>query len=153
IEVVIALLDVFSVTALPATEPEETLFQDGILTVPKGRGKTDPALAVGPAHESVFAPAISAAAGLIMGEVFPTLLVPGIVLAHRAPLSLGQISAPAFPILLPGLVFSQTSFFRSCHLIAYRAGKWQGWQETQFCLMQIQCARNCREKLSGWPAI
>src|SRR5665213_4082798 len=61
--------------------------------------------------EAVLAPAIRAAAGVIVRKIFPRGAAGRIILAHRAPLPLGQIWPPAPPVLPAGLVFRLALFF------------------------------------------
>ena len=112
VEVVVALFDVLTVAAPLPAEAEEALFEDVVLAVPKGGRHADAALAVGSSPEPVFAPAVGAAACLVVGEILPAFLVAGVVLPDGAPLALGEVGAPAFPIFLPDFVFCQSLFFR-----------------------------------------
>src|SRR6185369_1239501 len=58
-------------------------------------------------EQSVLTPAVGAAARVVVGEVRPARAVGGVVLAHRAPLPLGEVRAPPFPVLRPARVFFQ----------------------------------------------
>ena len=53
---------------------------------------------VADAGQSVFAPAIGPAAGLVVREVVPGVAVGAVILAHGAPLSFGQIGPPQPPV-------------------------------------------------------
>ena len=75
IEVVKIFFDVFAVVAFRAGEAEEPFLQNRIVRVPKCQGKTEPALAVGDTEQAIFAPAISAASGVIVGEIIPDVAV------------------------------------------------------------------------------
>ena len=46
-------------------------------------------MAIGDAADAVFAPAVRAAAGVIVRQIFPGVTVRAVVLAHRAPLAIG----------------------------------------------------------------
>jgi hypothetical protein len=107
VEVVVALLDVFAVIAFGAGETEEALFQDGIFSVPESDGKAEPAFAVGQPEQPVFSPAVRAAARLFMRKVAPAFSARGLILADGAPLALGEIGAPAFPVGFPGAILGQ----------------------------------------------
>ena len=98
VEVVVALLHVLAVIPFGSGQPEEPLLQDRIPAVPQGEPETEPALPVGDAEQTVLAPPVGAAAGVIVREKVPGFAVLGVVLAHRAPLPLGQIGAPALPV-------------------------------------------------------
>src|SRR5208283_1856693 len=98
IRVEMALLDVLAVVALGVREPEQPLLQDRVPAVPQREGEAQAALAVGDAQEPVLAPAVGAAARLLVREVAPALAVRGVVLSHGAPLPLREIGAPALPV-------------------------------------------------------
>src|ERR1035441_10247874 len=59
------------------------------------------------AEQAVFAPTIGAAAGMVVREVIPDRAVRRIILPHGGPLALGEIGAPAFPVLFPHGVLRQ----------------------------------------------
>src|SRR5215831_8532008 len=54
-------------------------------------------MTVAEAGDAVLAPAIGAAACMVMREIFPGGAVLAVVLAHRAPLALADIRPPALP--------------------------------------------------------
>src|SRR5262245_4294151 len=61
---------------------------------------------------------------MVVWKVFPGIAVRGVVLTHSAPLTLRQVRAPAFPILLASLVFLETALF--CGGIVHRMeGVWR----------------------------
>ena len=99
VEVVVALLDVLAVVALRARQAEEPLLQDRILSVPERDREADVLVAVGNAHQTVLAPAVGARAGVLVRKVVPGRAVRAVVLAHRAPLPLGEVGPPALPVL------------------------------------------------------
>ena len=68
--------------------------------------QTRPAV-VAEAEQAVFAPAVRAQVGVLEGEVVPGLAVGRVVLAHGAPLALGQVGAPAAPLARCGSVFAR----------------------------------------------
>ena len=69
-------------------------------------------LVIAKAPHAVFVPAISAAAGMVVGEIVPGVAVCAVVFAHRAPGALAEIGTPTLPIGFAGLVFRQTIFLR-----------------------------------------
>ncbi len=115
VEVVIALLHVLAVIAFGTGQPEEPLLEDRVASVPQGDAETEPALAIGKAEQAILAPAIDPAASVVVREVVPAIPVGGVVLAHRAPLTLGEIGAPALPILEPLCVAFETAGFGVGH--------------------------------------
>ncbi len=114
IEIVITLLHILAVIALVAAETEQPLLENGVAAVPQRRRETKPALAVAPSLQAVLAPAVGAAARLIVREGRPTVAVVGIVLAHRAPLALAEKRPPAPPVVGACLVFRKALMF-ACH--------------------------------------
>ena len=71
IEVMPDLLHVLAVIALRVREPEEPLLQDRIAPVPQGEGEAQPAFAVGDAQQAILAPAIGAAARMLVRKIIP----------------------------------------------------------------------------------
>lgn len=106
VEVVITFLHVFTVIAFAVGEAEEALFEDGIFSVPKGEGETKTLLIIGNAGEAVFAPMISAGAGLVVAEIIPGVAVLAVVFADGAPLAFAEVGAPFAPwdVLVAGFV-------------------------------------------------
>ena len=97
VEVVVELLDVLAVIALAVAEAEHALLQDRILAVPQRDGEAQSLLGVAKPADPILAPAIGAAAGMLMGQVVPGVAIGAVVLAHRAPLALAHIGAPFAP--------------------------------------------------------
>src|SRR5262249_48444423 len=104
VEVVIELLHVLAVVALGAGDAEEPLLEDRIAAVPQRQREAQAALAIADPEEAVLAPAVGAAARVVVREVGPRVAVGGIVLAHRRPLALREVRAPALPVGLPARV-------------------------------------------------
>ena len=113
IEVVVIFFDIFAVVAFVAGEAEEAFLEDGVLVIPEGEGEAEAAFAVGNAQEAVFAPAVGAGAGVIVGEVTPAIAVGGIIFADGGPLALGEVGAPAFPVVLAEGVLVEAEVFES----------------------------------------
>ena len=98
VEVEVVLLDVLAVIALAAGEPEEALLEDRIAPVPQGQREAEPPVVVGDPGDPVLAPAVGARARVVVREEIPGRPVGAVVLAHRAPLALGQVGPPAPPV-------------------------------------------------------
>ena len=98
VEIVVTLLDVLAMVALGVAQAEEAFLEDRIAAIPQGQGEAKAALPVGQAQQAIFAPAVSPAAGVVVGKIIPAVSTGGIVLPHRAPLALGQVGSPAFPV-------------------------------------------------------
>ncbi len=94
VEIVVTLLDVLAVVAFRAGQAEQPLFENRIAAVPKCQSEAEPALAIGEAEQPVLAPAVGAAASLVVREVIPTVAVLRIVLADRSPLPLRTGTIP-----------------------------------------------------------
>src|SRR5213080_3895359 len=99
IEIVVELLDVLAVIALGIGEAKQPLFQDRIAAVPQREREAEQLAVVAKAGDAILAPAIGASARLVVGEIIPGGAARAIILAHRAPLPLTEIRAPAAPIL------------------------------------------------------
>src|SRR5215208_5644369 len=97
VQIEVVLLHVLAVVAFGAGEAEEALLEDGVGLVPEGKGETEGALVVADAEQAVLAPAVGAGAGVVVGEGVPGVAALGVVLAHGAPLAVGEVGAPAPP--------------------------------------------------------
>src|SRR5262249_61345763 len=84
--------------ALAAGEAEQALLQDGIVTVPQRDGEAQPPVVVRDSGDAVLAPPVRPRARVVVGERVPRRALGAVVLAHRAPLALGQIRSPAPPV-------------------------------------------------------
>ena len=111
IEVEVVLLHVLAVVALAVGEPEEALLEDRILAVPQREAEAEALLVVGDAGDAVFAPAVGARAGVIVGEEVPGVARLAVVLAHRAPLAFAQVRPPLLPGGGAGAGFFQSNVF------------------------------------------
>jgi hypothetical protein len=111
VEIVVELLDVLAVIAFFVGQPEQPFLQDRIAAVPEGDRQAEELPVVAETGDAVLAPAIGAAARLVVREIIPRRAAGAVVLAHRAPLPLAHIRAPAPPILLTGAALLETSPF------------------------------------------
>src|SRR5262249_24681838 len=111
VEIEVTLLHVLAVIALRPRESEQTLLEDRIASVPQGERETRPSLAVGETEQAVFAPAIGPASCVIVREIVPGRAARRVVLTHRAPLTLGEVGAPALPVLLARGVLGEAAGF------------------------------------------
>ena len=73
IQVEIALLHVFAMVAFGVGQAEQTLLQDRVPAIPKGQGKAETTFAVGDPQQTVFPPAVGAAAGVRSAENTPSM--------------------------------------------------------------------------------
>jgi len=111
VEVEVLLLDVLAVVALGTGESEQALLQERITFVPQRPREAESALAIGDAEQAVFAPAVGAPARVLVREVVPAVAVLAVVLAHRAPLPLGEVGPPALPVEFAAAVLAQAFAF------------------------------------------
>src|SRR5262249_25130375 len=114
VEIEVILFDVLAVVALAVGQAEQALLDDGVHAVPEGQSETEALLIVGSATQAVLAPVIRARAGLVVAEVVPGVATFAVVLAHRPPLTVGEIRAP-FPPRGLGL----TSFLEAASLFGH----------------------------------
>src|SRR5262249_31839339 len=111
VQVVVELLGILAVVSLVAGKAVEALLEDRVAAVPQGEREAQPPLAVAPAEEPVLAPAIDAAARVLVREVLPRRPSGGVVLAHGAPLTLAQVRPPPLPVFLAVEVLVETKRF------------------------------------------
>ena len=97
VDVVIQLLDVFAVIALGIGQPEQPLLQDRIALVPQRNAEAQVKMVVAKTADAVLAPAIGAAARVIVRQIIPSIAIGAVVLAHRSPLPVTDIGTPAPP--------------------------------------------------------
>ena len=107
IDVEVNFFHVLGVVALRIGEAEQALLEVRVLAVPQGQREAQPALAVGHAEQPILAPAVGAGQGVLVRKALPQVAVRRVVLADRGPLALGQVRAPALPILRPPGVLLQ----------------------------------------------
>src|SRR5713101_4567360 len=92
-------------------QAEQPLLEDWIAPVPQRDRQAQELPVIAKTGDAVLAPAIGTAARSIVGEIIPRGAVRTIVLAHRAPLSLTEIRAPATPIPHAFAAFLAASLF------------------------------------------
>jgi hypothetical protein len=117
VEVEIVLLDVLAVVALVAGEPEEAFLEDRIVLVPEAEGEAEVLESIAEAAESVFVPAVGAAAGVVVGEIFPGLACGAIVFADGAPGAFAEVGSPVFPVGATGFGVGQALMFGSHRVV------------------------------------
>src|SRR5262249_29790420 len=89
---------VFAMVPLLVGQAEEALLEDRVVLVPERDGQTDVLEAVAEPGESIFVPAIGAAASVIVGEEAPGIAMGAVVLADGAPGPFGEVGPAAFPV-------------------------------------------------------
>ncbi len=112
IEVVVILFDVLSVIALSIGQPEEALFQNRIVFIPKGKAEADSLMIVGDPEDPILSPPVGSFRRIVERKVMPRVPVGAVILPHRAPLPLRQIRPPPPPprLLLPRFLQSLLLF-------------------------------------------
>ena len=111
VEIIIKFLHVLAVVALGVGEAKETLLQNRVFAIPHCQRETKMLHVVAETGDAVLAPAIRAAARVVMWKIFPGGAAGRIILAHRAPLPLGKIRSPAPPVLRASLAVRQALCF------------------------------------------
>src|SRR5439155_9064440 len=99
VEIVVVLLHVLAVVPLDVAESEEPFLQNRIASVPERNGKAEGLVTVAETGEAVFVPAVGARSCMIVRKVGPGVAVGAVVLADGAPGALGEVRAPALPVL------------------------------------------------------
>ena len=97
VDVEVVLLDIFAVVPLTVGQAEHALLEDGILAIPKSKGKAQPLLIIAEAGDAILAPMIGARARLIVGKVAPGVAVLAVVLPDGSPLALAEVRPPQLP--------------------------------------------------------
>ena len=121
IKVVVKFLDVLAMVAFSVGQPEKALLEDRVLPIPQRDAEAESFFFVAEAGKAILAPTISAAAGVLVGKIFPSRTVGTIVLANRTPLALAKVSAPTTPRFGVARGFVKTNLFG----VGYRF--WVGW--------------------------
>jgi hypothetical protein len=112
VEIEPAFLDVFAVIAFVTGQTVQAFLEDRVVLVPERDGEAEPALAIGDAEQAIFAPAIGAAARVIVRKRFPNRVAAvRVILPHRRPLAFGEIRSPALPIVGACGILAQTGRF------------------------------------------
>jgi hypothetical protein len=117
IQIVVELFDILAVIAFAVVQPEQALFEDGILAIPHRKRKTKPLLVVAHAGDAVFAPAIGPAAGVIVRKIVPSLSIQAVVFAYGTPLPVAQVRTPSSPGLTAEAIFFHPLVFGGIVLI------------------------------------
>ena len=125
VEVEVVLLHVLAVVALVAGQPEEALLEDGVALVPEGDAEAHVLEAVTEAAERVLVPAIRAAAGVVVREVFPRLPVRAVVLADGPPGPVADVGSPLLPVGTAGFGGSEAAVLGRIRKRHRSAAKWE----------------------------
>src|SRR5579863_3672151 len=97
VEIEIQLLHVLAMVAFGIGQAKQALLENRIAPVPKRDAHAPVEFFVAEAADAVLAPAVRAAACLVMRKVLPGGAVRAVILAHGAPLAFAQVRAPAAP--------------------------------------------------------
>ena len=111
VEVEITFLDVLAVVALRVGQAKQALLQNRIAPIPQRQREAETAFTIAQAEQTVLAPAVGAAAGVVVREIFPAGPLRRVILAHGAPLPLGEVRAPALPVFSPRSVLRYAKGF------------------------------------------
>src|SRR2546425_9526596 len=111
VEVVIQLLCIFAVISFAVRESENALLENRVFAVPQRERETEALLVVANPGDAVLAPAIRAAAGVVVREIFPGVTVRRVILAHRAPLAFGKVWAETTPRFSVGIGGGESAGF------------------------------------------
>src|SRR5207247_6842843 len=112
----------------------------------------------GQPEEPVLAPAVGAAARVVVGEVVPGGAVGRVVLAHRAPLALGQVRPPALPVAFTASVLLEAALLRCLRVFSHGARAFPGSGPASSrggpgpgSLAAESRGRDARRRTSVWP--
>ena len=98
VEIPPILLHVLAMIPLRPGQPERSLLQDRIASVPQRQAKAQPLLHVAEPGQTVLAPAVGTRPGMVMRQVVPRLTVGAVILPDRPPLPLADVRPPPVPI-------------------------------------------------------
>ena len=146
VEVVIKLLDVLAVIALLVRQPKEPLFQDGIFAIPQSDGEAKCFFFVAETGNPVLAPAIGAAAGMVVRKVIPRRTVRAVIFADRSPLALAKVRSPAAPGLYLALGFIEAILFGVCWSLRL------GWIDGSWHCLSERLQQLRFRTTDPWPA-
>src|SRR4030095_12886685 len=111
VEVVVKLLSVLAVVALGVGQSENAFLEDRVFTIPQSERKTEALGIIADAGQTVLAPTIRAAACMVVREMLPGIAVRRVIFPHRAPLALGEVRTPTFPVLPTGFGLIEALLF------------------------------------------
>ena len=98
VQVVVVFLDVFAMVAFLVGQAEEALLEKWVLLVPERERQADVLKTVAETGQPVLVPAVSAATGVVVGEMVPRVAAGAIIFPDGAPGPLGEIRAPVLPV-------------------------------------------------------
>ena len=98
VEVIVQLLDVFTVVAFAVGQAEKPLLEDRVAAVPERQREAKAAPIVGPAGDSIFTPSVGALVGMVEWKIGPAIAAGTVVFPDGAPLAVGYIRPPAPPV-------------------------------------------------------
>src|SRR3974390_2455145 len=79
------------------SEPEQALFQDGIVLIPQRECEAQQLLVIGNPSETILAPVVCPRTRLFVRKIAPCISVGTVVLTDGTPLSLAEVRSPLFP--------------------------------------------------------
>jgi hypothetical protein len=88
VEIVVTLLDVFSVITFMASQAEEAFLENRVVPVPEGYGKANFLMTIADSRNSILIPAISPRPGVIVRQVFPGRPMFAVIFANGSPRTL-----------------------------------------------------------------
>ena len=145
LQVEVALLYVFAVVALRAGQPEETLLQDPVASVPQSESEAESPLPIGDPEEAILAPPVRAAPRVVVREIVPAAAGFRVVLADGPPLALGEVGAPPLPVLFPPRVFLEAELLSVDHPVPLPAHRSATSQKTLMApLAVVSCSNSSR---------
>src|SRR5262249_33999211 len=108
------LLDILAVVSFIVGQTEEALLKDRVLTIPQRQRYAEALLVVADPRNAILAPAVDAAAGVVVSEVVPGGAVGAVVLADCAPLALAQVRPPLLPRPVAEAILLQPTLLFTC---------------------------------------
>src|SRR5437764_9944043 len=94
IQKVIILLHILTMIAFWTRQAEEPLFEDRISPIPQAEREAEQARLITNAQQTIFAPPIGTGASMLMRKGIPGATIGRVILADRAPLTVGEVRSP-----------------------------------------------------------
>ena len=95
VKVEVTLLHVLAVVALAVGEAEQPLLENGVLAIPQRGSEAEAALTVAPSQQAILAPAVGAAAGMVVRKIVPAGAVGRVILPDGCPTGAPTSTAPS----------------------------------------------------------
>ncbi len=98
IQLEIKFFYILTMIAFIVCQTKKPFFYNAVLPVPESRSQAENLVSVTKPCNALFTPAVGIAAGQVVVDIGPGLSVRTIILPDSAPLTVGEIGTPFFPV-------------------------------------------------------